>query len=167
MELATAADAKRQVKEVYSADEAAEYLGVTARLVRHYCSQGRLGKRFGARVFLIHRDELEAFAALPRIVGNPGRGLFRRGPGQEVTPEEAVAIVRLVQPGDVYDEKTITERDIDIAASRAAGDTLQSIAAKYHLTRERIRQITSLVSEAALAKQELRKHGRVRLRRRK
>jgi excisionase family DNA binding protein len=53
--------------------EAAEILGVHQRQVRHLCSQGRLGQRFGS-VWMISDAELVKFAKKPRLIGRPAAG---------------------------------------------------------------------------------------------
>lgn len=52
-----------------TASQAARRLGITPALVCRYCRQGRLGQRIGHQ-WLITEDELTAFAAIPRTVGN-------------------------------------------------------------------------------------------------
>jgi predicted site-specific integrase-resolvase len=58
---------------LYTADEAAGMLGISAALVRRYCRQGRLGKRVGNQWQILPRD-LEKFQAKPRKSGNPNFG---------------------------------------------------------------------------------------------
>ena len=55
---------------LFTAEQAAEYLGVTANRVRQFCRAGRLGTKSG-RDWVITEDELEAFAKLPRPAGKP------------------------------------------------------------------------------------------------
>lgn len=49
---------------------AAAELGITPRLMRRYCEQGRLGQKIGGR-YLISREDLDEFKQVPRKVGNP------------------------------------------------------------------------------------------------
>ena len=72
---AAATKEKWKTQPVFSAREAAEYLGISGRWVRTLCLQGRLGWKYGNRMYVITRDELEQFAAQPRPVGKPGQGL--------------------------------------------------------------------------------------------
>ena len=53
--------------------EAARILGITPRLVRKYCSEGRLGSVIG-RDYSITHDDLMRFQKKPRRVGRPKRG---------------------------------------------------------------------------------------------
>lgn len=58
---------------LYTPEEAAHLLGISAALVRRYCRQGRLGQHIGGR-WLISPDDLTRFQAEPRRAGNPDFG---------------------------------------------------------------------------------------------
>lgn len=55
---------------LYTPEQAAALLNISAALVRRYCRQGRLGQHIGGR-WLISPDDLERFQAEPRKAGNP------------------------------------------------------------------------------------------------
>lgn len=55
---------------LYSAADAATYLGITTRRVTALCETGRLGQKVG-RQWIITHDELERFAQLERPAGVP------------------------------------------------------------------------------------------------
>lgn len=56
--------------KLLSAEQAAGILGISARLVRRYCAEGRLGTRVG-NSYVITEAEARAFARRARPVGNP------------------------------------------------------------------------------------------------
>ena len=150
--------AKISQTPVYTVDQAAEYLGLTARAVRSYCAQGRLGCRVGPRLFIITKQELEEFAAKPRPVGNPGAGIYRRivreDDGESV---DAAKLIGMLSPGEEVSGMSVSARNLEIAMARAKGKNLSELGLAYGVSRERIRQITSYVEKAAQAKQSL--HG--------
>jgi len=62
---------KVETTKLYTAEQAARILKISARRVRKLCSEGRLGRRFGGRAYMITAEELEEFKKIPREVGNP------------------------------------------------------------------------------------------------
>lgn len=55
---------------LYTPEQAADLLSISAALVRRYCRQGRLGQQVGGR-WLIAPEDLERFKSEPRKSGNP------------------------------------------------------------------------------------------------
>lgn len=56
----------------YTTAEAAEVLGISARLVKRYCKEGRLGEKIG-RNYSITEAQLRRFMESPRSPGRPQR----------------------------------------------------------------------------------------------
>ncbi len=54
-----------------SVNEAADRLGLSAAMVRHYCSAGKIIAQKVGRDWAIRRREVERFAAAPRQSGRP------------------------------------------------------------------------------------------------
>jgi excisionase family DNA binding protein len=54
----------------YTTTEAAEVLGISARLVKRYCKEGRLGEKIG-RDYSITEAQLKRFRDKPRSPGRP------------------------------------------------------------------------------------------------
>jgi hypothetical protein len=52
-----------------TSEDAAQFLGITQRQVNRYACEGRLGTRFGEKVFIFDREELARFSETERIVG--------------------------------------------------------------------------------------------------
>ena len=57
--------------EIYTAAEAGKILGILGATVRQYCLSGRLRATKVGRDWLIEKQEIERFQAIPRKVGNP------------------------------------------------------------------------------------------------
>lgn len=55
--------------DYFSTQQAAEYLGVSDARIRVFIRDGRLKAERVGRAWLIHKDDLEAFARLPRPQG--------------------------------------------------------------------------------------------------
>ena len=160
--------AKISQTPVYTVEQAAEYLGLTARAVRFYCAQGRLGCRIGPRLFVITQQELEEFAAKPRPVGNPGAGIFRRqalnADGERL---DVLGLIGMLEPGERVGEMTVSARHLEIARARASGKNLHELSLAYSVSRERIRQITAYVEQAIKAKRLLVEKDGIRTTRKK
>ena len=58
--------------KLLSADEAAELLNVSARRVRQFAEQGRLGMRVGG-TWVFEFNEVKRFAAIERRRGRPSK----------------------------------------------------------------------------------------------
>jgi excisionase family DNA binding protein len=56
--------------EIMTVEEVARELGLSARRVRQFCNEGRIGTRRGWQ-WLITRDELESFKRQYRPCGRP------------------------------------------------------------------------------------------------
>lgn len=52
-------------------EEAARFLGVSARRIRQLAEAGKIGQRVGARTFAFTREELEEYALTRRPPGRP------------------------------------------------------------------------------------------------
>lgn len=56
--------------DLLTPEQVANELNLSSTLIRRYCRQGRLGQKLGGR-YLITRQELDKFKAIPRKVGKP------------------------------------------------------------------------------------------------
>jgi excisionase family DNA binding protein len=81
------AETESNADEALTVAQAAEHLGISMRRVSKLCLEGRLGKRFGGKVYLISRQELEAFSKIPRRPGPP-KGTKRKWPEKAPTRED-------------------------------------------------------------------------------
>lgn len=59
------------IPDLFTSDEAAEYLGLDRSLIARYCRQGRLAGRKAGRDWVITKSALDAFKKIPREPGNP------------------------------------------------------------------------------------------------
>lgn len=59
--------------ELLDIKHAAAELDIAVVTLRLYCQQGRIGTKVGTQ-WVITRTELEAFKAMPRLVGRPRKG---------------------------------------------------------------------------------------------
>lgn len=128
----------------YTASQAAERLGISARMVRKYCQLGRIkARRVGPRVFVIKHKDLVSFEKIPRQTGNPGfhKSFFRL--------PKAAKMLALLDAYEMVGGIQITERDLDMAKRRAVGETLREIAEDYGCSAELVRQCTSRMAKAA------------------
>lgn len=67
-----AADCGPRSEGPYTVTQAAVVLGLKLRRTRTLCEEGRIGRKHGARLYLITREDLERFGAKPRRSGHPG-----------------------------------------------------------------------------------------------
>lgn len=64
-----------EIPNLFTTDEAAEFLGLDRSLIARYCRSGRLAAKKAGRDWVITKDALAAFKKIPREPGNPE---FRR-----------------------------------------------------------------------------------------
>ena len=60
-----------EIPNLFTTDEAADYLGLDRSLIARYCRQGRLEGRKAGRDWVITKSALDAFKKIPREPGNP------------------------------------------------------------------------------------------------
>lgn len=137
---------------LYTAEQAAEILGITSRALRFHCNQGRIGQKVGT-LWLISQQELDDFKDQPRRVGNPGKGFFRhRRPGEEPGEDDRVKIVDQLKVGEVVNGVEITHRDLQIAKGRVRGLELRELAKEHGISYPRVQQILGQLEKAIEAK---------------
>jgi excisionase family DNA binding protein len=56
---------------IFTPSEAAEYAGLSDRVLRTYCKTGRLPAKRVGRTWAIKKPDLDKFLKTPRPVGNP------------------------------------------------------------------------------------------------
>ncbi len=67
--------------DLLNVDQAAQALRLSRRQVQRLCLQGKLGVRQGGR-YLIQRQDVERFAAIPRRRGRPRKQEVQHGQGE-------------------------------------------------------------------------------------
>jgi excisionase family DNA binding protein len=59
-------------QDIYTAEEAATYLGISRSRVLQFIRQKRLrATKHGGRIYVVYHADLEAFRAIPRLTGQP------------------------------------------------------------------------------------------------
>lgn len=59
------------MSDVYTSNEAGKILGILGATVRQYCLSGRIRATKVGRDWIIEKQEIQRFQAIPRKVGNP------------------------------------------------------------------------------------------------
>jgi excisionase family DNA binding protein len=133
-------------EQLYSAEEAAQILGLQVRTVRNYVREGRLpGVRIGKQ-YRIARADLEAFTAglgARNWVGGPESAALAQA-GVSATVAEVSSVVQLDGIGASTAERlerTLTAASLAVSGQDGAGGPVLRVEPIYDEDRRRLRLI--------------------------